>query len=179
MSTIPTVTVTDFDIGPCRVKYNSVDIGGTAGNVTIKFKYVKKELKADQYGSTLLDAAISGMECMVETEFLETRDKTFFQSLFPSSSVTGTTHKYIDFKDQTAARQLALAKTLELHPLVEDSTSKDQDWYFYKAIPWEDSQYVFGPAEQAKLKISWHIFLDTSVSPALPARMFRVGDQSL
>lgn len=179
MSTIPSVTVTDFDIGPCRVKYGSTDIGGTAGNVTIKFKYVKKDMHADQYGSTLLDAAIAGMECMIDTEFLETRDKTVFALIFPSSAVTGSTHKYIDFKDKTAVRQLALANTLELHPLVEDSTSKDQDWYFYKAIPWEDSQYVFGPAEQAKLKISWHVVLDTSPTPALPARMFRVGDQSL
>lgn len=180
MSTIPTVTVSDFDIGPCRVKYGSTDIGGTSGNVTIKFKYEKKELKADNYGSTLLDAAISGMECTIETEFLETRDKTYFALLFPSSAIAGSNpNKYIDFKDKTAIRQLALANTLELHPLVEDSTSKNHDWYFYKAIPWEDSSYTFGPAEQAKLKISWHVFLDTSVSPALPARMFRVGDQSL
>lgn len=181
MSTIATVTVADFDIGPCRVKYNSVDIGGTLGNVTVKFKYVKKPLVADQYGpNTMLDAAVTGMECTIETEFAETRDKTTLALLFPSGTLAGSNpHKYVDFKDKIAVRQLAIAQALELHPLVEDSTAKDQDWYFWKAIPWDDSQYVFGPAEQAKMKIIWHVFLDTSPTPALPARMFRVGDQSL
>lgn len=179
MTSAATVTPSNFDIGPCQVTYGSspTDIGGTTGNVKIKFKYEKTYLHADQFGpKTNLDAAISGMGCTVETEFLETRNKTAIELLFPSGTLVGTTHKYIDFKDATAVRQLAIAQPLLLHPLVDDSTAHDNEWYFWKALPHEDSEYDFGPTIQAKMKIVWEILLDASVSPA---RLFRAGDHSL
>lgn len=172
-----TITVSNFDIGPAQVLFNGIDIGGTSGNVKIKYKYDKKTLLADQTGKSALDAAVTGMECSVETEFQETRNKTNFQALFPSSIVTTTSgHQYLDFKDQTATRQLQYAAPLQLHPLEEALSSNDYDWYFYKALPMEDSEYTFGPEQQAKLKIHWTILLDLTVTPY---RMFRVGNHSL
>ena len=154
-----------------------MDLGGTGGNVKIKFKYDKTKMVADQTGKSILDMAISGMECTVDTEFQETRNKTNFQLLFPSTIVTTTSgHQYIDFKDATANRQLPLAAPLQLHPLEESLSGNDYDWYFYKALPQEDSEYTFGPAEQAKLKIHWQILLDLTVTPG---RLFRVGNHSL
>lgn len=172
-----TVTPSNFDIGPAQVMFNGVDLGGTAGNVKIKFGYKKAILKADQTGDTMLDKAISGMNCSVETEFQETRNKTNFQTLFPAATIITTSgHQYIDFKDQTAQRQLANSAPLQLHPLEEAMSSNDYDWYFYKALPMEDSEYTFGPAEQAKLKIHWDILLDLTVTPG---RLFRVGNHAL
>lgn len=172
-----TVTVSNMEIGPCQVQFNAVDMGGTSGNVKIKFKYEKSYLHADQYGpKTNLDAAVSGMGATVETEFLETKNKTNFQALFPNAILVGSSHKYIDFKNAVPARQLALAQPLLLHPLVDDATSHDDEWYFWKALPHEDSEYDFSPTAQAKLKIIWEILLDTSVSPG---RLFRAGDHSL
>ena len=69
------VTVNNFEIGPCRVTYDGVDLGGTLSNVVVNFKYEKAKLMADQYGNTLLDEAISGMEVTVETEIAEVKDK--------------------------------------------------------------------------------------------------------
>lgn len=174
--TIPTVTVSNFDIGPCQVLWAAVDLGGTHDNVKIKFKYDKTFLTADQLGKTKLDAAISGIDCTVETSFLQTRDKTRFQSVFPTAILSGTTNKYIDFTDQTAVRQLQFAGALRLHPMVDASGSNNNEWYFYKALPLEDSEYTFGPTEQAKLKITWQILADLSTSPA---RYFRAGDFSI
>ena len=172
-----TVTTSNFDIGPCQVMFNGNDLGGTLKNVNIKFKYEKTPLMADQIGKTVLDMAISGMDVTVETEIAETRDKAKFSAIFPSGILAGTSpHQYIDFKDQTALRQLSLAQTLELHPLVDASSAHDNEWYFYKALPLEDSTYIFGPAEQAVLKVTWRILMDLSVTPG---RMFRVGDHSL
>ncbi len=177
MGSQATVTVSNFDIGPCQVLFNGVDLGGTGGNVKVKFKYDKQKLTADQTGKTTLDMAISGMECTVATEFQETRNKTNFQLLFPSAGITTTSgHQYIDFKDATANRQLPLAAPLQLHPLEESLSGSDYDWYFYKSIPMEDSEYTFGPAQQAKLKVTWQIFLDLTVTPG---RMFRVGNHAL
>ena len=172
-----TVTVSNFDIGPAQVLWNGVDLGGTGGNVKIKFKYEKAKLTADQTGKTTLDMAISGMDCMVETEFQETRNKTNFQSLFPSATITTTSgHQHIDFGDATANRQLPLAAPLALHPLEESLSGNDYDWYFYKAVPMEDSEYDFSPSAQAKLKINWQILLDLTVTPG---RLFRVGNHAL
>lgn len=172
-----TITVSNFDIGPAQVLFNGVDLGGTGGNVKIKFKYDKKPLKADQTGSTILDMAVAGMECSVETEFQETRNKTNFGLVFPMATLATTSgHQYLDFKDQTATRQLASSAPLELHPLEEALSSNDYNWYFYKSIPMEDSEYTFGPAEQAKMKIHWQILLDTTTNPY---RLFRVGNHAL
>lgn len=176
MGTIPAVTVSNFDIGPCQVLWASVDLGGTHDNVKIKFKYDKTFLTADQFGKSKLDAANSGIDVTISTSFLETRNKTNFQKVFPTSILNGTTHKYLDFTDQTAVRQLSLAGALRLHPMVDASGSNDNEWYFYKALPMEDSEYTFGPTEQAKLKITWQVLLDTTTSPP---RMFRAGDFSL
>ncbi len=172
------ITVSNFDIGPAQVLWNGVDLGGTAGNVKIKFKYEKKALTADQTGpKTVLDMAIVGMEASVETNFQETRNKTNFQALFPAATVATTSgHQYIDFKDQTAQRQLALSAPLQLHPLEEALSSNDYDWYFYKALPQEDGEYTFGPTEQAHLKIHWTILLDLTTTPG---RLFRVGNHAL
>jgi hypothetical protein len=170
------ITVSNFDIGPCQVIWNAVDLGGTHDNVKIKFKYDKSFLTADQTGKSKLDAAVSGIECTVATSFLETRNKTNFANLFPTSLLNGTTHKYIQFSDQTGVRQLALAQPLQLHPLVDAASSNDNEWYFYKALPAEDSEYDFGPAVQAKLKITWTILLDLTTTPG---RLFRAGDHTL
>lgn len=180
-ATTPTVTVANMDIGPCQVFYNAIDIGGTHGDVHIKFKYEKSDITADQFGpKTKLDQAISGMECTVTTEFLETRDKTHFALLFPNATFVGSPpNLYLDFKDATANRQLPLAHQLTLHPLVEIAASKNQDWTFWKAVPSEDSEYVFSPTKQASLKINWMVYLDLSPTPTNPARMFRAGDLSL
>lgn len=172
------ITVSKFDIGPCMVTYDGVDLGGTLGNVTINFKYEKADMKADQTGNTVLDQAVSGIDVTIETEFAEVRDKTKLAKLFPNADLAGTSpHQYLDFKDKVASRMLASkAKALSLHPIVEADSSLDYDWYFYKAAPTEESSYVFGPAEQAKLKIVWRVYLDLSVTPG---QMFRMGDQSL
>ncbi len=169
-----TITVGNFDIGPAQVLFNGTDLGGTSGNVKIKFKYDKKVLTADQTGpKTMLDFAVTGMECSIETEFQETRNKTNFQALFPNAVlVTTSGHSYIDFKDATAVRQLQYAAPLQLHPLEEALSSNDYDWY----LPMDDSEYTFGPEQQAKLKIHWNVLLDLTVSPG---RMFRVGNHSL
>lgn len=173
----PIITTSNLDIGPCQILFNAIDLGASLKNVSIKFKYEKVPLKSDQTGTSILDMAISGMDVTVETEIAETRDKSKFSAIFPTATLGGTSpHQFIDFQDQVALRQLALAQTLLLHPLVDASSAHDNEWYFYKALPLEDSTYVFGPAEQANLKATWRILLDLSVTPG---RMFRAGDHSL
>lgn len=171
------VVVSNLDIGPCQVTFGTTDIGATLGNVAIKFKYDKADMKADQTGTAILDQAISGMKVTIETEFAETRDKTIMALLFPDAIFQGSApHLYLTFKDKTAVRQLANALPLILHPIVDAAASHDQEWYFYKAVPTEDSSYTFSPTEQGRMKIVWEVYLDLSVTPG---QIFRYGDHSL
>lgn len=178
MGTEATITVSNFDIGPCQVYWDGDDLGGTLGNVSIKFKYDKADLKADQTGVTILDQAVSGVDVTIETMFAEVRNKVQLQKLFPNSDIGGTSpHQFIDFNNKVASRMLAsYAKNLQLHPLVEDVAGKDFDWMFWKAAPTEESEYLFSATEQAKMKLVWRVYLDLSQSPA---RMFRMGDSTL
>lgn len=172
------VVVSKMDIGPCQVKWGDDDIGGTKDNVVVNFKYTKAPLMADQTGNPgLLDESISGFEVTIETSFLQVRDKELLAKLFPTAVLGGTTPDFfIDFKNAVATRMLSLAKGLTLHPIVEADASLNQDWYFYKAMPSEESQYVYSPTDQGKMKIVWKVYLDLS---ELPGRIFRMGDQSL
>lgn len=175
--TNPVVTTTKMDIGPCQVLFGADDLGGTLDNVVVNFKYEKAPLMADQFGKTLLDEAVSGMEVTIETSIAETRAKLLLSKIFKSANYAGTDPAdYLDFKNRVPLRQLSLAEELTLHPLVEDAADKNFDWTFFKAMPSEESSYTFSPSEQGKMKIVWKVYLDTSVSPA---RMFRYGDKTL
>lgn len=179
MGSYANVVTSNLDIGPCIVNYKDTDIGATLGNCTVKFKYEKVKLTADQVGGEFLDEAIKSMDVTVETEFAQTRDKDLLGLLFPSADLNGTTpNKHLDFNNKTALRQLSSAGPLRLHPIVEDSGSLNQEMYFYLAVPTEDSQYVYGPGEQAKLKIMWRIYTDLSSLPDAP-RIFRMGNEAL
>lgn len=177
MSTNPNVTVSNFDIGPCQVTFNNTDLGGTSGNVKITFKYEKAAMMADQTGKTTLDMAISGMSCQVQTNFLEVLNKVNLQKAFPSLDLGGSSpHQYLDLHNKVGTRQIASASPLILHPLNVDQTDADLDYYFWLALPSEDSEITKGPGEQVAMKLLFNILLDTSVSPY---RLFRYGDHSL
>src|SRR6267143_53600 len=173
-----TVTPADFDIGPCKVTYNTVDLGGTLDNVVIHFKYDKAPLKADQTGTTLLDEAVSGMEVTVATSFLETRNKANLATILPAFTLAGTSPaNFLTMNNKVATRYLAaLAFPLELHPMSDATAVKNFDYYFYKDVPSEESEIILGPADQRRVKIIWKIYLDFTVTGG---QMFRYGDHTL
>ena len=78
MSSYATVTPGNMELTPCRVKFKGpgalsfVDLGGTLGNVNVKFKFEKADIKADQFGSTVLDRRVKGIMGTIETELAET-----------------------------------------------------------------------------------------------------------
>lgn len=173
------VTVNNFEIGPCRVTYDGVDLGGTLSNVVVNFKYEKAKLMADQYGNTLLDEAISGMEVTVETEIAEVKDKDTLKKVFPNATLVtqvSPAAKALDWENQVSTRMLANAKVLQLHPLEYADAVLDYDWYFYQAMPSEESSYTLSPTEQGKMKIVWKVYLDLTQTPP---KMFRIGDNTI
>lgn len=172
-----TVTVSKFDIGPCRVTFDGTDLGGTLDNVTVNFKYEKADLKADQFGTTILDQAVSGLDVTVETAVAEVTDHAMLEKIFPNATPVTGPPLSLDFGNQVGERMLATkAKVLILHPLNQTDATLANDWYFYKAAPTEESSYGFSPTEQGKMKLVFRILMDASVTPPV---MFRLGDNTL
>src|SRR5215469_3955144 len=73
----------NFKLTPCRVKFKGVDLGGTLGNVKVTVKDSLAELKADQYGKTIIDRRVSGFEATVETSIAENQAKSNWKVIFP------------------------------------------------------------------------------------------------
>ncbi len=164
-SSLANVSVNKMDLTPCRVTAGGVDIGGTLGNVTVAFKYEKAEIKADQLGTTVLDRRISGMVCEVTTEFAEVQDFDNFQRAFPNMQLLASgSNKALRFISKVGVSDYDQAIELVLHPLNKADADVTQDWKFFKAFPSEDSEIVFSPTEQQKLKVTWTCYPDLSIT---------------
>lgn len=170
-----------------RVKFKPVgataftDLGGTLGNVNIGLAYKKSNIMADQFGKTVLDQRVSAIDIKVTTEIAETQNKDNWKVVFPhgtevvgSGPFAGATA--FDFLSAIGDGSLSNAGELLLHPLSMPDSNTDFDYTFWKACSTAESEIVYSPENQAKLKIVWLILPDTSTQPA---RFARFGQRNL
>lgn len=181
----PTVTPTQMELTPMQVFFQGpsdsdfVDLGGTLDNVVLSAKYMKAEIKADQFGTTVLDRRVSGIEVTVTTSLAEIQNKNLMKVLYPHAALGGTGPSdlaYLQFNTAIGDGDLSNAGILKLHPISKNPTDESTDLYFWQACSSAESEITYGPEEQSKAKIVWNILPDTSVSPA---RFFRYGDKDL
>lgn len=173
----PSVSVNKLDLGPCQIFWNGSDLGGSLGNVTINFKFTKADMKADQYGTTVLDRAVSGFESTIETEIAETGNNTLLNTIFPNSVLsTSGSEKAVTFPNKVGSRDSLLTGSLRLHPMNQSPTNFDLDWNFECAMFNEESSYVFSPTEQTKWKTIWNVYPNLNVTPA---RFFIRGNPAI
>lgn len=170
-----TINQTQMDLGPVRVTYNNIDLGGTLDNATVSVKYDMGEIKADQTGTTILDHRVVGLQITVETSLAEVQNKENWKVAFPYMDlITGNTGGV--FKNKMGLSLYAVAQELKLHPLNRADADLSQDYLFYKAAANSDSQIVYGPNEQIKLKLVWNVYPD--VGQTGQPQLF-VGDPTL
>jgi hypothetical protein len=171
------VTPTNLELTPVRISYDGVDLGASLGNVKVNVKYDKAELKADQFGTSIIDRVNSGLNVTVETELAEFQNKDIIKVVFPNMvELTSGPNKAAYFVSKVGEHDLSLAKQLILHPLSKQDADFSGDWLFYQAVANGDSSVTYGPQEQIKLKLIWNVYLDTSVQPA---RFCFHGDPSI
>jgi hypothetical protein len=159
------VNTQELDLGPCRVTYGGLDLGATMGNVAVKIKYSKADMKMDQTGTTIVDKRVSGLNITIESALAQVLDKNIWKKAFPTASlVTSGLNTGMLFDNKLGLSSYAGAQPLVLHPLNKADADKSNDYNIYKAYPTEESDIVFGPTEQQKLKIVWAVFPDVSQS---------------
>lgn len=173
-----TVTTSKMELSPMRVKFKTVDLGGTLGGVTVNVEYTKAEIKADQSGDTVRDRRVSGMNISVATEIAEIKNKDEWKVVFPHARLVddGIGHKMMYFTTNIGDSDLANAGELLLHPLSLADADLSGDYKFYKGCADAKSEIKYSPTDQATLKITWNILPDDSVQPE---RFFIHGDPSI
>jgi hypothetical protein len=166
MGSFATVTPANMELTPCIVKHGGVDMGGTHGNVKIGATFKKAEIKADQFGETVLDYRVSGHEFKIETVIAETKNKDRWKTVFPNARRIVAGNGAVYFVSAIGDSDLTHALPLTLHPMSIDAANLDFDHTFFLAVAESASEVTFGPTEQQGLKIVWRILPDTSVVPA-------------
>jgi len=177
MGSNATINPNNLELSPMRVKLAGVELGATLGNITIKPKYTLADLKADQFGSSVIDKRVSGFECTVEFEIAEIKDEAKWEKVFPHATLVGTApNQRLIFASNLGDSARALAQLLTLHPLSMVDADLTQDYNFFLATATAESQIVYSPTEQSKLKIVLFIYPDFSTTPA---RYFAFGDPAI
>jgi len=160
-----------------RVKFNGIDLGATTGNVTVSISTEKAELHADQLGSHVIDRVISGGAYTVTTELAEVALKDNWKVVFPHMDlITSGANKLGSFKAMIGAKDSDYAQALLLHPLSLPDANLSGDYKFFKAAADGNSELVYGPGDQVKLKLVWNVYPDFSTQPA---RFFVQGDPGI
>lgn len=150
-----------------------IDLGGTLDNVVISAKYTKADIKADQFGETVLDRRVKGIELSVKTALTEIRDKDTWKVAFPNITRLSTGGDAVMWETKIGEKDTDLTGLLRLHPLAEDVSELGYDYLMYEAVASSESSITYGPSEQAKLEVTWTILPDDKV---VPARFFVHGD---
>lgn len=155
------------------VVQKEVDLGGTLDNVVISAKYTKADIKADQFGETILDRRVKGIELNVTTALTEIRNKDNWTVAFPNITRLSTGGEAVLWETKIGEKDTDLTGFLRLHPMSEDNDVLTYDFFMYEAVASSESSITYGPTEQAKLQVVWTILPDDTV---VPARFFKHGD---
>lgn len=171
------VTPGNMELTPCRITANGVDLGGSLGNVKVNINYDKADIKADQFGTTVLDRVVSGLNVTIETELVEYKNKDIIKVIFPNmiEPFSGP-NKGAYFVSKVGEHDISLAYPVILHPLSKQDADLSGDFLFYKALADGKSTVTLSPTEQVKLKLHWNVYIDTSVQPG---RFMFHGDPSI
>lgn len=169
MAPVSTAVITpgNLELTPVRVTFKGVDLGATLGNASIAIEAMKADIKADQLGETVIDRKITGLKFAVTTELAEIKLKDNWKVVFPwLNLITSGANKQMFANSQIGRADSDDAGELILHPLSLPDADKSGDYKFYKAIAEGKSEIVYGPGEQARLKIVFNILPDFSTTPA-------------
>jgi len=92
MVSFASVDTNNMELTPMKVSFQgpgqstAIDLGGTLGNVVIAMAYKKADIMADQFGKTVLDRRVSGIDIKVTTELVEIQNKDIWKVVFPHAT---------------------------------------------------------------------------------------------
>lgn len=174
-ATNATITPPNIILSPMQVTFNSVDLGGTEGGVQINPKYDQANIMVDQYGKTVVDAAVSGQHYEVKLTLAEVKYKPNWKVAFPSAAIVGT-NQAMYFSMNIGDRMSSHQAKLVLHPLANSPSDLSGDYTFWTAVATSVADLKYGPDKQVGLACTFMVLPDSGV---IPPRFMFFGDTSV
>lgn len=163
-------SVENLEMGPCTVSFKGTDLGLTKGGVEVEFGTEVTPINADQYGDTIIDEYIKGRSIKVKVPLAE-RDLTTLASVFPGSTLVGTTTKKLVIKAAVGTALRALGGELILHPKDKAAGDKSGDLSVPIAMCKGDFTFAFKHDDQRVYAVEFTGYVDLDTD-----ELFVMGD---
>jgi len=164
---------TDFEnleMGPCTVSFKATDLGLTKGGVEVEFGTEVAPISADQHGDTVINEVIKARSIKVKVPLAE-RNLDTLASVFPGSTLVGTTAKKLVFTSSVGTSLRALAGPLVLHPQDKDAADKSGDLTVNLAMCKGDFTFAYKHDDQRVYAVEFTGYVDLDTS-----ELFIMGD---
>ncbi|MFH1558017.1 MAG: hypothetical protein ABII76_24700 [Pseudomonadota bacterium] len=153
-------TASKMELGASRLVFNTVDLGHTSGGVQIGWEQTKREVKADQYGDSLLDEIVVGEGATIKCSLRE-HGVANLQVIFPLARTNGSSYVYLGEIPGTKLGDDAAE--LIIRPYASGSATT-KDFTFYKAVVSEVGEMSRDNEGHAEWDVTFRAYLDTSRS---------------
>jgi len=155
-----------LELGPCEVKFNSIDLGKTNGGVKVSIKDDSVDLVSDQYGSSAEDTVITGTAVEVTMALADVDFDTLESILQPATRVGGTNQTATGVMvgyNKVGSGLKALGYTLELTKYINGAVSPSADdiLTFPVAAPIGDVELSFDASNQRVANVTFKCFPGT------------------
>ena len=140
MSTLPTTTPADVQIGSCKVTFNSVDMGGVSGAITVSFQLETLEHRSEQFN--MLEEIFIIFRGIRATVPINESDLAQLTYAFPECTLTTATTKNKIAVGGSNIRMSTYAHILKLEPVYADDDNEDVT--IYKAMVTQPMEVSYG-----------------------------------
>ena len=145
------------DLGPCRIEYNSIDLGETEGGVIFRYQEDSKPVNTDQKGVTPVDGITIGASiCEVDVP-LTRISHGILATVIGGATYTGTK---VRGGSQVGVSMYDNAAVLVLKPIIDNAASATSWLKLFKAYPQAVPEVVFNKEGQRIYKITFKGFED-------------------
>ena len=149
-----------YELGPCQILYDNVDIGATEGGVTIKMAESSADLKTDQSGSEPIDTVGTGVAAVIECS-LASIDLTNFAFAHKTTVVTDGNKQKVVIIPNVGMSLRDNAKKLIVKPYVGGIVTTDANKWFTFPVAGirADEELTYDVDTQRTIKVTFIAFM--------------------
>lgn len=164
-------------IGPCKVTFNGVDVGHTKGGVSFNYEPSMTDLTVDQYGSSPVDAALTGENLTIVTRLAEITAANIGKAIASAETETGAQGTKVEIGANAGKLMSTVAAQLVLHPLKNADADYSEDVTIYKAFASESVALDYSTEDQRVLEVTFRALIDEGKS--VGSRLGHIGVPSI
>lgn len=153
--------VTNVQVGPCSVTFNSTDLGHTKGGVEVSYEPVYKDVMVDKYGETVVEKYLVGEKLTAKVPLAEYTIANLKVAI-PQGTLAGAGNARLTVGAAAGKKATDDAAELVLHPLNE--AGRDYDIVLHKAIVGSSVVLPHKVDEEKIVEVTFEALLDESKS---------------